>query len=150
MAIQKIHRFHALKPGSEIWFLPSSQFSSWTPTIDWYLNFQIRKFDQRKQSQIPSEIKQIMMDEEIRFEFSLDHSKNLLIASPDYIPAKAVVIIPNDNPQEMAQAIQSYTDMMNVKSIRVFLPQKMIASDFIKNWNSKSKVKVSLVEDFLN
>ncbi len=150
MAIQKIHRFHALKPGSEIWFLPSSQFSNWTPTVDWYLNFQICKFDQRKQTQIPSEIKQIMIDEEIRFQFNLDHSKNLLISSSHYVPAKAVVLIPSNNLANITETIQSYTNMMNLKSIRVFLPQKMLASDFIKNWNAKNKVKVSLVEDFSN
>ncbi len=147
MAVQKIHRFHALKPGSQIWFMPEKKRSYWTKLVDWYLNFQICKYNQKDPIESDGEIAKIVTEEEIQFDFKLSNPKNLMISSNGYLPTKAVIILTQKSLTDQIDDIQNYIKTLNLETIRVFLPSDATSSDFIKNWPSKKDIKISLVED---
>lgn len=150
MAIQKIHRFHALKPGAQVWFAPQKVHSGWTRQLDWYLNFQICQYENKKPHASIQEINKIMIEEEIRFDLELKHPKNLMISAQEYLPTQALVILQDNTLEEQILEIQTYIKDLSLESIRVFLPQKVSASEFVKKWpNAKNTAdfKVSLVED---
>lgn len=127
MSIQTLSQANAYSQGAELWIVPDSRCSSWTNEIDWYLNFQISKFNAREThfSTQPFENLQTECDFLIRVPPTSD-ANELLIACERRLPTRYLVVIPFELNLEswLVQSLQKFKEL-KVNNVRIFLPKSI-------------------------
>lgn len=147
MTPKKVHQLHALRTGSQAWFLPKKENSSWTKLLDWHLNFQISKFQSHTPQKITPDLEKALMAEEILLPPMEPTPRNLLLSVESFLPTKSLIVLGSENMEHFVESIQTYSQSLLLESIRVFLPYKFSAADFQSQWTPQEKVLVGLVED---
>ncbi len=116
----------ALSAGSDIWVTAPVKISSWTQKIDWYLNFQITRFTQRKKTVPAPELQELWMksfDFKIKEDFLEDDDEMVLLSSPS-LPCKWVIHLPHwTEKKEISAALLKKISALNATSVRFFLPK---------------------------
>jgi hypothetical protein len=150
MAIEKLHPFHALKSGAQVWFIPEKPISGWTQFLDWHINFLIAQSNKNVKQNLSSALKHILSDEEIELDLDLKSQYDqTLLSTENYLPNMSTVMIRN------FQDIQSWTEQilmgikhLNPRSARIFLPKGIDVNHFIKTTaNEFEDLIVTVVED---
>ena len=150
MTIERLHPFHALKSGSQIWFIPEKNISNWTRFLDWHINFLIAQSNLKSKQDLPSALKSILSEEQIEFEMDLKGSyEQTLLSTHDYLPNTSTVMIRNfQDIDSWLQQIKLTVEQLKLKSIRIFLPK---GTDVNKLMNSCKDlfggVQLTVVED---
>lgn len=150
MAIEKLHPFHALKSGSQVWFIPEKNISGWTRFLDWHINFLIAQSNQKTKRDLSGILKGILSEEDINLQLDLrGQYEQTLLSTQDYLPNTSTVMIRN------FQDIKSWTDqiMLGLKqlkprSARIFLPKGVDINQFMKvTKDAFEDLQVTVVED---
>lgn len=150
MAIEKLHPFHALKSGSQVWFIPEKNISGWTRFLDWHINFLIAQSNLKSKRDLSGILKGILSEEDIHLNLDLKGQyEQTLLSTQNYLPNTSTVMIRN------FQDIKSWTDqiMLGLKqlkprSARIFLPKGVDVNQFIKiTKDSFEDLQVTIVED---
>lgn len=150
MAIEKLHPFHALKSGSQVWFIPEKNISGWTRFLDWHVNFLIAQTNQKTKRDLSGILKGILTEEDIHLDMNLKTQyEQTLLSTQNYLPNTSTVMIRN------FQDIKSWTDqiMLGLKqlkprSARIFLPKGVDVNQFMKTTKDEFEdLQVTVVED---
>jgi hypothetical protein len=150
MAIEKLHPFHALKSGSQVWFIPEKNISGWTRFLDWHINFLIAQSNQKTKRDLSGILKGILTEEDIHLDLNLKSQyEQTLLSTQNYLPNISTVMIRN------FQDVKSWTDqiMLGLKqlkprSARIFLPKGVDVNQFIKSTKDDFEdLQVTVVED---
>ncbi|MES2769592.1 MAG: hypothetical protein V4596_10655 [Bdellovibrionota bacterium] len=154
MAIEKLHPFHALKSGSQVWFIPEKNISGWTRFLDWHINFLIAlsndRCNQKTRRDLSGTLKGILTEEDIHFDINLKTQyEQTLLSTQNYLPNTSTVMIRN------FQDIKSWTDqiMLGLKQLkprtaRIFLPKGVDVNQFMKIMKDDfEELQVTVVED---
>jgi hypothetical protein len=151
MAIEKLHSYHALKPGSQVWILPEKNLSRWTRILDWHMNFLISRAEKREQKKMSDALKQILNTEEIKFDAVMDPQYDMtLLSTHEYFPNTSTVLLKNYNsPEQWLHRILEIVQQLRPKSFRIFLPQSCDTNQFLKIAKKDFEdMNITLVEDF--
>src|SRR5690606_3979151 len=96
MSIEKLHPFHALKSGSQLWFLPEKNISGWTRFLDWHINFLIAQSNFKTKRELPGALKNILAEEDIPHSLDLKPQyEQTLLSTQNYLPNISTVMIRN-------------------------------------------------------
>jgi hypothetical protein len=150
MSIEKLHPFHALKSGSQVWFIPEKNISGWTRFLDWHINFLIAQSNQKSKCDLSGVLKGILSEEEIHLNLDLKKSyEQTLLSTQNYLPNTSTVMIRD------FQDIKSWTEQivlglkqLKPRSVRIFLPKGVDANQFIESTKDEFEdLQVTVVED---
>lgn len=150
MSIQTIYRAKALGPGADLWILPDLKSSSLAQKIDWYLNFQILKAAHYRKTEISSDLKSLMLENEIPLlDFSVGKKAPLLVAASNRVPAKKIVQVQDcSSASGWLRRVEEVWTQLGRPSLRIFLPDNIEPEDFFKIWpQSKNVQNVSVVSN---
>ena len=149
----------AFSSGSNLWIIADLESSKWAQKLDWYLNFQLRraklhtpkKISESAQEKIASwGIDVQKLTKGVR---SLDRKKAaLMIASQKLLPHQLTIQIPfrDLTVGEWAQNCLKLLQNLKQTQARIFLPQKISASEFSKVLGSKnSEFEIEMIEEAL-
>lgn len=150
MAIEKLHPFHALKQGSQVWFIPEKNISGWTSFLDWHINFLIAQTNQKTRKILPQVLKNILSDEEITLDVNLkkEYSQTLL-STEHYLPNTSTVMIRNfKDITSWTEQILSSINHLKPKSARIFLPKGIDVDQFMRFAKDEfEELQITVVED---
>ncbi len=150
MAIEKLHPFHALKSGAQIWFIPEKNISGWARFLDWHINFLIAQSNLRTKRDLSGILKGILSEEDIQHHLDLKPQyEQALLSTQNYLPNTSTVMIRN------FKDIDSWTEQiflslkqLKPRSVRIFLPKGVDANQFIKSTKDNFEdLQVTVVED---
>jgi hypothetical protein len=150
MAIEKLHPFHALKPGAQVWFIPEKPISGWTRFLDWHINFLIAQSNKNTKQHISGILKNILSDEEISLNLDLkDQYDQTLLSTQNYLPNTSTVMIRNfQDIGSWTQQILNNLKQLNPGSARIFLPKGIDVNHFIKTTSNEFEdLQITVVED---
>jgi hypothetical protein len=150
MSIEKLHPFHALKSGSQLWFLPEKNISGWTRFLDWHINFLIAQSNFKTKRELPGALKNILAEEDIPHSLDLKPQyEQTLLSTQNYLPNISTVMIRNyQNIESWTEQIFVCLEQLKPRSVRIFLPKGIDANDFIKSTKDKFEdLQVTVVED---
>ena len=106
----------AFQAGAQLWLVTDYQHSSWTPIMDWYVNFQITKNRQKKNTTSKQTI-----------------PSPLLIGSSDFLNCQQLLELPYTK-HWLNQAYIIWSSL-NSPSLRVFVPKPLTISEAQKQWS---------------
>lgn len=143
-----IRPLDALSSGVDLWILPDLLHSIWMKKIDWYLNFQTIRANQRCHPPLLPPLKEIVDELDLDIK-DIDTSNNmpLMISSYLFLPNLRTISLPSGN-QDCFGWIQKVANIWNNlqrPSLRVFLPQYMADIDVQQNWTMQGKETIELV-----
>lgn len=150
MAIEKLHPFHALKSGAQVWFIPEKNISGWTRFLDWHINFLVAQSNQKTKRDLSGILKGILTEEDIQLDINLKSQyEQTLLSTHNYLPNNSTVMIRN------FQDIKSWTDQiflslkqLKPRSARIFLPKGVDVNQFIKATKDDFEdLQITVVED---
>lgn len=150
MAIEKLHPFHALKAGSQVWFIPEKNISGWTRFLDWHINFLVAQSNQKTKRDLSGILKGILAEEDIQVNFDLKSQYELtLLSTQNYLPNSSTVMIRNfQDIQSWTAQIFSSLKQLKPRSARIFLPKGIDVNQFIKSTKDEFEdLQVTVVED---
>ena len=150
MAIEKIHPFHALKSGAQVWFIPEKNISLWTKFLDWHINFLIAQSNQKTKRDLSGILKGILSEENIELDLNLKKEyEQTLLSTSDYLPNISTVMIRNfEDINSWTEQIHLGLKQLKPKSARIFLPKGVDVNQFIKSQkDSFEDIQVTVVED---
>ena len=124
----------AFQPGAQLWLITDDQHSSWTSIIDWYINFQITKYRQKKNVKTQSALN----FQESIFKQKQKNSSPLLIGSSSFLTCQQLLELPYT--KNWLDQAYSIWQSLNCPSLRVFLPLPIDMSKAQGYW-SKSPVQ---------
>lgn len=145
MALSVLSQASALNPGSDLWIVPDLERSRWTAKLDWYLNFQICKSSRHQTAALPEYVKTVLSEtEQTTASVTLSVASSLMIASPELLPNKWVLVVPwTEDMTEWTAEIFKIWNGLQKPSVRVFLPPGQSAGSLQQHWQ-----KHHTVEDF--
>lgn len=150
MAIEKLHPFHALKSGSQIWFIPEKNISGWTRFLDWHINFLVAQCNLKTKRDLSGILKGILTEEDIQLDLNLKSQyEQTLLSTHDYLPNTSTVMIRN------FQDVKSYVDQIELalkqlkpRTARIFLPKGVDVNQFMKTTKDIfEELQITVVED---
>lgn len=150
MTIEKLHPFHALKSGSQVWFIPEKNISGWTRFLDWHINFLIAQSNLKAKRDLSGILKGILSEEDIQLNLDIKGEyEQTLLSTQSYLPNVSTVMIRN------FQDIKSWTDQiilglkqLKPRSARIFLPKGVDVNQFMKTAKDNFEdLQVTVVED---
>jgi len=150
MAIEKLHPFHALKSGSQVWFIPEKNISGWTRFLDWHINFLIAQTNQKTKRDLSGVLKGILTEENIQLDLNLKNQyEQTLLSTHNYLPNTSTVMIRNfQDPKSWTEQIMLGLKQLKPKSARIFLPKGVDVNQFIKSTKDDFEdLQVTVVED---
>lgn len=136
MAITALSPNASYSPGADLWVLPELSLSKNAQKLDWYLNFQIQKSQQRQTLEISPKIQQILSKTGLsNHDFIESHSERLLIASEKLLPNRWVIVVTgaNDFSKWVKDIYQSWKGLRQPQ-MRVFLPSGKTEREFRAAW----------------
>jgi len=136
MSLSVLSQASALNPGSDLWIVPDLERSHWTAKLDWYLNFQICKSSRHQTAALPEFVENVMAEtEQAPPQLNLNPASSLMIASPDLLPNKWVLVVPwSENMAEWTAAIFKIWSGLQEPTVRVFLPPGQSAGTLQQHW----------------
>ena len=139
MGIQMLTKASAYMSGADYWIVPPIEYSHWTQTLNWYLNFQISKQRAHKSADYSEDLKKIIEDNELPFKsFHAPEDQPLMIASQKRLPTSFVIEVPfHNDKQQWFESIYQISKKTTSKRFRVFLPQSITESDVLEFWSPK-------------
>lgn len=150
MSIEKLHPFHAMKAGSQVWFLPEKNISGWTRFLDWHINFLVAQSNLKSKQDLSGILKGILSEEQIELQVELrDSYEQTLLSTHEYLPNTSTVMVRNfQDIESWFRQIQMTVAQLKLRSVRIFLP-KGIDIDTTLNLckDSFEDVQLTLVED---
>lgn len=133
MALNLLSKSSALNPGSDLWIVPTYGQSRWAAILDWYLNFQVYKYQNKNQPLLSDDVKKILKSTEFSYktDFLKLDSDPCLIGSSHLLPNRWVCVLPYENEDfaSWAQKISKLISSLNNPSARFFLPPGRSSSD---------------------
>lgn len=147
----------ALTEGTQLWVLPQLEKSSWAKRLDWYLNFQLQKAQERESQNLASEkvqesakdVKALNEKTDSPSDSNTNSKSSLLIESQKLLPNKMTLQLSFQDSIEswIAQIIEKSL-LLKQSRVRVFLPQK-IKFDQVKSLHlhQKSSLQIEIIED---
>ncbi len=136
MALQFHSKAGAFSPGSHLWVLPQISISSWTRTIDWYLNFQVSRMENHELVEMSGTLKDILDSSGIEsLPSQLPENPPLLLASSTRLPNDQTVILQFDERiDEWFKRVKLIWYKLNRPKMRIFLPVELKESEIIRFW----------------
>lgn len=128
--------FENFQPGADLWLVADPKSSTWTRTIDWYLNSQIMRAECRQAPEASPEL--LRIEEEWGCEhpaIATETLTHLMIASARLLPNRQTVVIPfTGSTGSWVEACVRVWQDMKLPTTRVFLPDGISIDDFQKAW----------------
>ena len=122
---------------SDLWIVPPASHSAWFSRLDWYLNWQMSRGLNHRQSPLAAELFRISEEHGLRIDAHdpLDEQAPLLVSGRNLVPAKACVVLPyhGDLQEWLAQA-QSIASKLKSTRAQVFLPTGAQVKSPSKSW----------------
>jgi hypothetical protein len=150
MATQILTQLNAWSPGAELWVAPDFAHSSWTPRLDWYLNFLVAKADHFKPQSLSKDLKEILDENDMKNRFQpFPPSTPLLTGSSQCFPNRHTVFLPfqKDLGVWLNQVVK-LAGQLKVTSLRVFLPKGVHVNSAQTILDKQAgKIEVALVSD---
>ncbi len=152
MAVNVISKSSAFSTGSDLWILPNYGQSRWTPTVDWYLNFQIYKFHNKVDVQISEHLKNILKATEFKYKTDFKETPPgiCLLGSSHLLPNRWVGILDFESDDFSKWMASSYkiSKNLNFPSLRLFLPPGRSASELsLSSYPDFHKSDITVVLD---
>lgn len=150
MTIERLHPFHALKSGSQVWFIPEKNISNWTRFLDWHINFLVAQSNQKSKQDLSGILKGILSEEQIELQLELkDSYEQTLLSTQDYLPNTSTVMIRNfQDIESWLEQIKITIDQLKLKSVRIFLPKGTDVNSFMNSCKKKlTGIQLTIVED---
>ena len=114
----------ALSPGHQLWILPEASLSRWTQRVNWYLNFQVSKLEQKVPANTPAPLQNLL--DEVEWQIPQQRvvdSAPLMVFSPRRVPARWVVVVPEAGDLDAwTTKIHALWMQLQRPSLRVFMP----------------------------
>lgn len=126
----------AFSAGSDLWIVPERENSQLAQKLDWYLNFQMAKAALHRTPQLSQPVVEILRDCELSgYDWVPDSNEALMVLPSPFVPARWVMVIPNsDYLETWARTALEKWKQLKSPSLRVFLPEKISASQFLSVW----------------
>ncbi len=122
MQFRILNKELALTDGADLWILPSFAYSEWTRRLDWPLNLQITRAVYHPSPELPVELKRIVDENELHFDFKQTGGKPLLIASAGLLPNRITAVVDGDQwEQWLITSLKLWKDLLQ-PGLRLFLP----------------------------
>lgn len=149
----------ALSAGHELWVLPHYETSSWTPKIDWMMNFQILKNLRHVQKTPDAEIYRILKDNEIQTQLVEIDTDNLLIPSQLFFANTWILYSPVglrigdseytgfEKDSGWINKIHKTWSNLNSPSMRIFLAKTWKPAQVQAAWAKLEDKEIALVAD---
>jgi hypothetical protein len=136
--------------GADLWILPDKKNSSWTKRLDWHLNFQIARMENRIAKEPSLELLNLLRKEEIPFEREEENvPSHLLIGTKGLLPTEKTLVLPYDSAQIWKENLLRVSKMQQVFSVRVFLPRNLTPEVFLDTSPELDRsLQFSLVPDY--
>jgi hypothetical protein len=152
MAVNVLSKSSAMNAGSDLWIVPQYQQSHWTPLVDWYLNFQIYKYQTKSRAELSEKLQSILSSTEFKYKTDFKNSPSdiCMIGSSHLLPNRWVCVIESESTSFSAWLEKAYkiSKSLNFPSIRFFLPPGRNASEVtIPNLPDFQKSEVTVVLD---
>ncbi len=124
MKFEYLTQNKALALGDDIWFLPNPEVSSWSCQIDWYLNYQITRAENRSTTEIKLK------------------NAPLLISTENFLNNKSTVCVHFENDITLwTLTVFKIWETLKTLSPRVFLPKNIHTEIFKKECQKLEIVK---------
>jgi hypothetical protein len=136
MSLSVLSQASALNPGSDLWIVPDLERSRWTAKLDWYLNFQICKSSRHQTAPLSEFVQEVLAEtEQTAPQLSLEGPSSLMIASPELLPNKWVLVVPwTENMSAWTASIFKIWSGLQEPSVRIFLPPGQSAGSLQQHW----------------
>ena len=139
-------RSSAISAGHDLWVLPHYKISSWTPQVDWLMNFQILKTSRHRSSKISSNLLEILKQNEIQIREVELNTNELLIPTHLFFSNRWVLYCSNMISSEgevllnhWFQTVFDHWRGLRTPTVRIFLPQGVDLHEAQKTWSLRDK-----------
>jgi hypothetical protein len=136
----------AITSGHDLWVLPHYKTSTWTPQIDWMMNFQILKTSRHRPPEVSSALVEILHQNEIHVHNVEINTDELLIPTQLFFSNRWVLYCSNMINSEgevllnhWFKSIFHHWKGLKFPSLRIFLPQGVNIQEVQKIWNNIAK-----------
>ncbi|MCB0414958.1 MAG: hypothetical protein KDD50_11530 [Bdellovibrionales bacterium] len=141
VSVYKTAHSSALLAGAQLWVLPGSKDSQWTKKIDWYLNFQISRANQRQcESSSPTLLKILNDNPELKLTLHAPLDKKntpLIVSSSSLLPNEQTLeVIYQGHPEKWVEQIHSIWNNLKRPSLRIFVPDQIDEDKLLKQWST--------------
>lgn len=133
MSLKVLYKAGALGAGADVWILPDFDQTTWTRSIDWYLNFQISKAKMFHPRSLSKDLKSLADDIPLK-SYRPEEPAPLLVASSEFLPNRAVVKLPLKDAKEWTTKAYDIWQQLQKPSLRLFLPRTLRERDFESQW----------------
>jgi hypothetical protein len=146
----------AIGSGHDLWVLPHYKTSSWTPQIDWLMNFQILKTSRHISAKMNSRLIGILKMNEIQVQPVEIDTNELLIPTPLFFSNRWILYCSNMMSSEKEvllnhwfKTIFKHWTGLQSPTMRIFLPYGVGLNEAQKSWSllDKNNEKVAFVID---
>ncbi len=135
---------NALEPGADLWILPRIEQSKIVGQIDWYLNFQISRWQDRTPP--PLDQKLLFLLTATGLESAIEGKKinQLMVPSSSLLPNRWVVQLGSfSGPSSWCSQVVGTWKQLQKPTLRVFLPSRITTKEFQYRWR-----KLEAFDDF--
>lgn len=133
MDATRLTPFNALSTPADLWIVPDIKKSKWTQEIDYYINFQITKAQNRTKKNIDANLEKILSQEAV-VTSPYDTQGPLMIVPHSNLPAKCILYLKEmDSKDWMEQSLKIWNSLKR-PSVKIFLPSGASANDIHSLW----------------
>ncbi len=135
MVPQKLSQAAALSPGSDLWIFAQPRISAFSRKIDFYLNFQMAKAEQREFPSLSKKLKEIIEQNDLgELLKPIPTPNTILISAQTQLPCTQVVVINEvGNKENYIEAVFDIWKKLGKPSVRVFMPSFLDEADLKNN-----------------
>lgn len=138
MELTHLTPFTALSTAADLWVVSDIQKSRWTQEIDYYINFQITRAQNRTRQAMDPQLQKIMTKESVEGSIDAVAGPLMIVPHSNNLPAKCILYL-NATDDWFEKANDVWNNLKR-PSVKLFLPASFAHKSIRGDWASECPV----------